>query len=229
MFARQSTAPGRAILGLSALGLALALSLPALASETPNRGPATETPAQSAESIQAPVMGPLLPENLRLGGPLEPVTLSPVDELDRGSTFTDAGLGLRAEGDDVLNAIERAKLDMARAAVEASRAAGTLYVMGPQPGNPADLDALRAAKDALQQSMPPAAVPSTPGLSGIGAEIDPIQLVGPTELSPAELEKLNHSYPAQSAPELSTPTPARPADEAPATDPDRQAGAQEVK
>lgn len=194
------SALGRALL----VGLCLATALPALADEPDRGAPAPSTQADGAEAIQAPAPAADAAAETPFIGPLELLTLSPVDPLDRGSDFTNAGLG---RGPAAPTRDEAAKLAMARAAVEASRAAGTLYAVGPRPADLGDLEALRAAKRDRLRSQAPVPTPAQADASGVGGGLAPIQLIGPAEPTAEELAKLNGALPRPAAPAESKPAP----------------------
>ncbi len=210
---------------LTLAGICLTVALPALAAgDAPDRGQPAPAPAQGAEAIQAPA-GPL-PAAVDLPyGPLQLFTLSPVEPLDRGSDFTDAGFGTAAGAP---NALELTKLDMALAAIEASRAAGTLYAVGPQAPAPASPEDQRAAKLDLLRTRTQPAMPETAGPSGVGGGLEPLQLMGPAEPTAEELAKLEQSYPATPNPAATPAAPAKPA-AAPASGDPQQTPTAEVQ
>lgn len=186
------------------VGLCLAAALPALADEPDRGAPATSTQADGAEANQAPAPAADAAAETPFIGPLELLTLSPVDPLDRGSDFTDGGLG---RGPAAPTALEQSKLALARAAVEASRAAGTLYAIGPRPADLGNLDALRAAKLDRLRSQAPVPTPAEADASGVGGGLAPIQLIGPAEPTAEELAKLQGIAPRPAAPAESKPAP----------------------
>jgi len=98
------------------------------------------------------------------------------DGAQRGAFLTDASAGLPA---GPLTAGERAKMDAARAAVEASRAAGTLFVTElpdvALPATPDELQAMKMQQLAARPSFPPAPDP----IAGVGEDLKAIQLTGP--------------------------------------------------
>ncbi|MBM4117313.1 hypothetical protein FJ251_06145 [bacterium] len=198
----QSSHPCAALLRALLVGLCLAAALPALA-DAPDRGaPAPATQADGAEANPAPALPADATAEVPFIGPLELLTLSPVDPLDRGSDFTDAGLG---RGLAAPTALEQSKLALARAAVEASRAAGTLYAIGPRPVDLGDIDALRAAKLDRLRSQAPVPTPAQAGASGVGGGLAPIQLIGPAEPTAEELAKLQGIAPRPAVPAESEP------------------------
>jgi hypothetical protein len=178
----------------SALGgaIVLLLILPtaiAATEDAPERGRA-EVDATETTRNTAPIVDVA---TVRSEAELELLHLAPVEPEDRGSSFTDAGLGQ----ENVPNVIERAKLAMARAAIEAARAAGTLNMTaapGPLlPPAPADIEAIK-----LEQLNNPAPItmPAEAGIDGVGGGLEPLQLSGPQEPSAEELAKLQQSWPA---------------------------------
>jgi hypothetical protein len=212
--------------GLCLLTLAgLSLATPAAgAGDAPDRGQPAPATAQGAEAIQAPAAplpaAPDLPY-----GPLQLFTLSPVEPLDRGSDFTDAGFGSAAGAP---TALELAKLDMARAAIEASRAAGTLNAVGPQAAAFVSPEDQRAAKMDLLRTHTQPAMPETAGPAGVGGGLEPLQLLGPSEPTAEELAKLEQSYPATPNPAAAPAAPAKPA-AAPASGDPQQTPTAEVQ
>jgi len=181
---------------LTLAGISLAAAQPARAAgDEPERGRPSAAPTESAEAIQAPEAP--LPFVGQPYGLLELLTLNPVDPLDRGSDFTDAGLGAAPAAP---SALEATKLAMARAAIEASRTAGTLYGIGPQPAALAAPEVHRAAKLDRLRTQAPAPAPAVAGPAGIGGGLDPLQLVGPEVPTAEELAKLQQSYPATPSP-----------------------------
>lgn len=196
--------PCAALRALALLGCCLAVAVPAMADEPDRGAPAPSPQADAAEAIQAPAPSTDVAAETPFIGPLELLTLSPVDPLDRGSDFTDAGLG---RGPAAPNALEQSKLALARAAIEASRAAGTLYAVGPRPADLGDLEALRAAKRDRLRSQAPAPTPAQADASGVGGGLEPIQLIGPAEPTAEELAKLQGLAPRPAAPAESKPAP----------------------
>lgn len=213
---------GLARIGILAL-LALLLALPALGNdETPERGKARTEAGDSAEAIEGPAaITETLPAAQQSRGILELQQLAPVDAFDRGSSFTDAGLG--REGG--LNAIERGKLDMARAAVALAEEAGTrfFYPAGPVlPPRPEDIEAMKL--ELLRQQQPAAPTGDT-GPDGVGDGLAPVQLIGPSAPTAAELEKLDHIWPSDSNPNA----PVKPAAAEPAAPAKAEAEQAEVQ
>ncbi len=188
------------------------LSLPAvfaLAENAPDRSKA-ESPASDVTELNQllPLILDVAPENQGVAI-FELQFLAPVSAEDRGSSFTDAGLGSVNDP----NAIERAKLAMARAAIEASRVAGTLIMPalpGPVlPPAPADIEPIK-----LERYLNPApiAVPEMAGPDGIGGGLNPIQEIGSDEPTAEELAKLQQSWPA--TPNSKAPASVEPAAQA---------------
>ncbi|MBD3162578.1 MAG: hypothetical protein GF346_09445, partial [Candidatus Eisenbacteria bacterium] len=93
----------------------------ALAETPPDQGPARESAPQQTEEVQAP-NEPIVESAEVPIGPMILRTIPTADPNDKGSTYTDMG----TPGGATLNALEEAKLAMARRAIEASRRAGTL-------------------------------------------------------------------------------------------------------
>jgi hypothetical protein len=158
-------------------------------------------PEDELESIVAPAADTLAdPEAIQLDVLRSlAIPVAPEGTIHRGGVMTDGGLGSVSSR---LTVNERAKLDMARAAVEASRAAGTLYITElPEDTVPASPDELAAMK--MQQLEARRSAPSAPDpIAGIGEGFAPVQEVGPLGLSPAEEAKLRGETPApQGSPE----------------------------
>lgn len=201
MFTKPPTASPRILLVAAAV-----FSFPwaTQASEEPENRRPESGPVQEVESIQSP-QGPAYVEPESIDGEakaLEPTILLPTAE-HRGGVVTDAGDGLFAT---FLTPSERAKLDLARAAVEASRAAGTLEVHTlPEDTIPATQDELAAMK--MQQlearrSQAPAADP----VAGVGQDLPSVQELGPSGLTPFEQAKLRGEIIPPSVLEESAPT-----------------------
>ena len=201
------------------IGILIAsIFLPVLAvsaEEAPDRGKAPDN-TQPAEAIQAPALTGVIPPQTPLKGAPELQRPIPVDPLDRGSSLTD---GAAAGALIALNILERAKLDMAREAIEASRLAGTL--MTPWPGpvpapRPADIEAIKL--EALRNATPQTP-PAQAGADGVGGGLESVQEIGDGTPTEAELAKLQRSWPATpntNVPEL----PAKPV--APAAAPENR-------
>ncbi len=189
-------------LGVTVLMLILPTGIVA-AEEAPERGKAEAAATETAQAPAALLETTTDPDGLKL----ELLHLSPTELEDRGSSFTDAGLGQ----ENAPNIIERAKLEMARAAIEASRAAGTLNMMtapGPVlPPAPADIEAIKLEQ--LSNLSPPP-VPLEAGSDGIGGGLESVQLSGPQEPNAEELAKLQQNWPA--TPNSDVPAADQPAD-----------------
>jgi len=123
-----------------------------------------------------------VPEPLRL------FVAEPFGPLDKGGAYTDMGAGRAPH----LTEREQALLALGRAAIEASRANGTLEVPR-RPSTPADAgeNTEQAKKDLLRRSpAPPVLGTGSPAdFTSQQAVTDPAPLA-PTPLTPAELEKL---------------------------------------
>ena len=183
------------------------LLLPAslFASDEPVSGRPVPVP-QEVESLLVPRTN-LLPEadERRLDvSTLTQIDVAP-DAAQRGSVMTDASVG-SPEGPPT--PIEQAKLDAARLAVEASRAAGTLFVTSlPEDTTPATHDELEAMK--MQQLRARHSVaPSPDPIAGVGEDLKAVQKTGPSALTPTEEAKLR----GEEIPALTIPTaPGQPA------------------
>jgi len=150
---------------------------PADAQTAPVRGPAPESAGNVTAPVFVPTAGPAIPYSDAVDGPLFFQRFAPAEPNDRGSTFTDAGAGLPYPGP---NADELQKLAMARAAIEASRNAGTLVTVGPAeirgPTDPAVLErikqeSLRTVPESPVAPLPEACVGSVPPSVQIPAAI----------------------------------------------------------
>ncbi len=179
-----------------ACALLLGLSAAAFATETPDQGPATTAPPTASESLIAPeIATPLLT-------PTEGVLLlrwnDTADPDGRISSYTDLGLGVPYAGP---NALERAKLEQARTAIEASRAAGTLMMAGEAIGvDRALLQALESRRFETNESS----APSPDAAAGVGPEIEGISRVGHEGLNEVERAKLAGEIPVDKAAETAT-------------------------
>jgi hypothetical protein len=165
----------------------------ALASDDPvNQAPA-DAPVQEVERIVSPESSIVIEdEPIGIEESLLQSTSIPGDAEHRAETFTDARLGLPA---GPLTAGERSKLDMARAAIEASRAAGTLFVTAlPEdtvPATEAEQQAMKMQMLEARTSAPPVADP----IAGIGLNLPSVQEVGPSGLTEYEEAKLRGENP----------------------------------
>lgn len=175
-----------ALLSLSLAGLAMALA--AQASEMPQTGVEEPLAPQDSEAIQAPAV-PVEPSILLNPGSILLRWLDPVAPDDKGTWFVDQGLGRDPMG---LTPLEQAKLAMARQAVEASRAAGTLLVTPPEEAPPYTTEELQAIKrQAWEARMPAQLDPEVSARVGVGVHLPPVQEAGPPGLTPQEQEKLD--------------------------------------
>jgi hypothetical protein len=190
--------------GFAALSAILLAPAWAFASDEPvNQAPAN-APVQEVERVVSPEVANRIEE-----GPVEleasSLQSTPVTETaeHRAEMFTDAGLGQPA---GPITAAERSKLEMARAAIEASRAAGTLFVTelpdDTIPATEAELQAMKMQQLAARGSTPPAADP----VAGIGSSLPSIQEVGPSGLTEYEEAKLRGEHPAPPIRQDATPT-----------------------
>lgn len=141
---------------------------------------------QEAESLvfHAPSVAPDVDAPRFDVGPLAPETV-PADHEHRGGVLTNAAPALPA-----VTSGERAKLDAARAAVETSRAAGTLFVthlpVETPRATPDELAAMKMQQLTARETIAPAPDP----IAGVGADLPSIQEVGPSGLTSAEEAKL---------------------------------------
>ena len=185
--------PGIAIL----IGLSAVPSL-SRATDTPDQGPPAEVSPQPADAIQAPVgvsESTLGLRNIEMSF----VPIASLDPADKGSIMTDAG---RQGGMASPTAAEEVKLAMARAAIEASRAAGLLGGT-IVPGAAAAVAPSDAAQSKVRMMLARGASPlPADAASGVGVD-GAIQEFGPPELTPAELAKIAGSE----APSATSPGP----------------------
>lgn len=164
------------------------LLLPAVApaAEPVNEPPPVAAVPQEVESLIVPAP----PLGVEADAPrfdvtsLAPETV-PADHEHRGGVLTNAARTLPA-----VTAVERAKLDAARAAVEASRAAGTLFVthlpVETPRATPDELAAMKLQQLSARETVAPAPDP----IAGVGVDLPAVQEIGPAGLTPAEEAKL---------------------------------------
>lgn len=125
-----------------------------------------------------------------------------LDPRDKGSQYTD---GAYAAPRTELTTGEQAKLQMARAAVEASRANGTLPMRLPEELGPAlTEEEITQIKNRQLVEQRPAEIVSDPA-AGVGPDMPAVQIIGAEELNAIEQAKLD-----------GTPLPAGPVNPAPA-------------
>lgn len=180
---RRSNRYRAGVLACSVLAAALTAGL-AQATEPDNQP--SPTPVQEELIPDLPEFPTVWQET----GPLQLFAAPPFGPDDKGGTYTDMGLGQPAH----LTPWEQAILELGRAAVEASRAAGTLEM--PRR----ELQALPMNEDAARQKQesllnPPASTPvlgtgSPADMAASGSTTAPVP-VGPFPLTQAELEKLS--------------------------------------
>lgn len=126
--------------------------------------------------------------------PLSPIgelflrTFVPVASNDKGSTYTSGGESASLPAGP--NALEQQKLEMARQAVEASRAAGTLWV-SPLDWIQQTTPPLGAAARKLEQLRTAPSQPLQPDPSAAVGEMPSVQTPGSSELSAQERAKLD--------------------------------------
>jgi hypothetical protein len=134
--------------------------------------------------------------------PLRLLESPPFGPDDKGSTYTDMSLG--QAGPAPLTDRERALLGLARAAIEASRAAGTLEIPPPPEVRLApvlDADAQKLARLRSELADAPVAIAGDP--HGLGGAAPSSELVGPVQPTAEERAKLEALLP-----EARTETPA---------------------
>lgn len=188
---------------LAALLTLFLVAPPAYTATTPDQGPGKEPAPLGAEAIQTPTVPIDFDATAVAGrGALTAFLLTPLTDLDRGSVFTDAC----REAPRGLNALERAKLDMARAA-QAAVASRLIPLPGsPLPARPADIEALKLSRLAVTVPRP---FPQQAGPDGVGGGLPPLQKIGPLAPSAAELLKRDRVWPSDGNPNA----PAKPAAE----------------
>jgi len=156
-------------------------------SATGTDGPVISPAPDTAPAIpSARILSPAPPPGwtpFTFTGEITSLWINSAGGLDKGSILTDLGMRLAPARP---NALESVKLEMAREAIEASRAAGTLPVdLAPAA------EALPSSE--LRKTDATAVIPATPPKPDPPAcvgDIPPLQLPGPGDLAPAELEKL---------------------------------------
>ncbi|MFB3908645.1 MAG: hypothetical protein ACE15D_09615 [Candidatus Eisenbacteria bacterium] len=153
------------------------------------------------DAIQAPAAGTfdmLLPDlsGFAPDGALNRHEVPGAGPEDRSDTVTDAGYGLPPAAP---NALERTKLEMARAAVEASRRAGTLETRGgAEDGTLVTTEEQEAIKLQRLEALAPATITEDPAAGLLPFE--PVQVQGPPTLNEIEQAKLR-GEPLPSAPQ----------------------------
>jgi len=198
---------------LTAILLAPAL---AFASDDPVNQPPENAPVQEVERIVSPESAIPMEDGVEVELPsLQSMPIAG-DSEHRAETFTDARWGLPA---GPITAGERSKLEMARAAIEASRAAGTLFVTAlPEdtvPATEVELQAMKMQMLEARASVPPAADP----VAGIGPSLPSVQEVGPSGLTEYEEAKLRGENPPPPVQQESVPSEeTRAGDGAPSSD-----------
>jgi hypothetical protein len=167
------------------------------AADGPRRGTAAAGPVMPTESIQAPKVDA---SKVTRPTPTTAVARRAAPAHgDKGSWFTDAS---DATTRGKLNEIERAKLDMARAAVALSRSAGTLYRALPVQGMPMSREQAEAIKAEAARTRVSRGT-SDPS-AGLGEAPPAVQLTGPEGMSELERAKADAVSRGQAAP---TPQP----------------------
>ena len=168
----------RSLVALACVALIVSGAAVAHATDAPVRIPAPTPPS----SATLPILSPSWPAGWL---PLSPIgelfarALAPVDTNDKGTIYTDGSEPQSPPAEP--NALEQQKLEMARRAVEASRAAGTLWIapLGGAPHTPASDGEARKLPAASghafttaatgsggsRRTSSPRAGPGTPGLT----------------------------------------------------------------
>ena len=182
--------------GLALLaGAVLALPGSARADESPvNEPPLRRSAVDEVDRNVAPEGVPLTERELPTFAipALEPRIVPAEEGVHRGGVSTDGSRGGVAPEP---NSIERAKLEMARAAVEASRAAGTLHAMElPDDTLPATLEELERMKMQALADRVSRPLPEDPAALSAG-EFPSVQESGAPGLTPYEEAKLRGENP----------------------------------
>jgi hypothetical protein len=105
------------------------------------------------------------------------------------------------------NEIEKAKLDMARAAVALARSSASLYRPLPVEGMPMTREQAEAVKAEAARTRVSPRITNAPGM-GVG-DFPPVQLVGPeglSELEQAKLEAIKQGRPVPTPEALAKPS-----------------------
>ena len=153
----------------------------------PTIGAGESGPLDEADENQVPTADPT--ELSMTTGQVELITakIGPVDATDRGSVMTSGGSSETYAGPTLY---ETRKLEMARAAIEASRVAGTLEVIPDETPGPS-----RTPEKILQEKLQRLLTqePQTPNGGGPPDWVDlpSVQENGPPGLTPKENEKLD--------------------------------------
>ena len=147
--------------------------------------PGSQPAGEEVEAIQAPAI-PVTEIELPVGFEMLPQDVVTTDPNDKGSVYTDGSLNAVAGPP---TALESTKLAMGRAAIEASRQAGTLQVAPTEITPDQSGDETEAAKLTRLATTPPAPVLADPA-AGSGVETPPVQQVGPVGMTSEELQKL---------------------------------------
>lgn len=183
--------------------VAVAFPLGVFADSLPENRPPTERAVDEVDRLVAPqtsVEADLNPPTLQVRS-LQPTEVPPEAGVHRGGVYTNGNRGLPLPEP---NAIERLKLEMARAAVEASRAAGTLEMTAlPEDTLPATLEELQQMKQQALEAHVSVPLPEDP-IAGVGEDLPSVQEIGARGLTPYEEAKLRGEHPE---PARATPSP----------------------
>lgn len=174
--------------GLLLASLIGASTLAAIGRSVAANGPESHPSPTPVDATLVPNL-PQFPWSWQPVGPLELRYSDPLGPDDKGSTYTDMGVS----GESRLTEREVALLELSRAAVEASRLAGTLGTGAPSgPRTPSDPLAARRLKDEAA-THPPVSTPVL-GTGGPGDHavmtVDPSRASAPTPLTEDEAAKL---------------------------------------
>jgi hypothetical protein len=163
---------------LAATTAAHAEPAPQSSAGAPDREPVGEI-----QMPPAPATAPI-PATLHVRGS-ELRELRPDPRYHRGGTYTDAGEEMAGE----LTGYETDKLELARAAVEASRNAGTLYSTRiPENAVAPGAEDLEDMKRVRLESHAAPELADDP-VAGIGTGLPSVQEIGPSDLTAAEIAK----------------------------------------
>lgn len=178
----------RILVALACAAAIISGAATAYATDAPVRLPA---PAQPSSQLP-PLLAPSWPAGWL---PLSPIgelfarSLAPVDAGDKGSIYTDGADPVSAPVGP--SALELRKLEMAHRAVEASRAAGTLWVAPLDGTPPATVSDSEAAK--LRQLLDAPSQPPQPDPAAAVGPRSPVQTPGTPNLTQEERAKLERA------------------------------------
>jgi hypothetical protein len=193
----------RSLVALACVALIVSGAALAYAADAPVRIPAPTPPS----SATPPILSPSWPAGWLPFSPIGELfarALAPVDTNDKGTIYTDGSEPQSPPAEP--NALEQQKLEMARRAVETSRAAGTLWVT-PLGAAPHTLAPASEAKKLEQLLATPSQPPQPDPAAAVGPRA-PVQIPGTPGLTPderAKLEGTGHSSSDESGKEGTQP------------------------